>query len=86
MTSYVVDFFVPKSKLCIEINGMNHFYPYTKKFSQLTNIKHKVLLKENFNILHLNSWYLEGLKNDKENLIDLLSKTIATYEKKVSDS
>jgi len=37
------DFYVPSARLNIEVNGMQHFYPYTTKFNQMTNFKYKTL-------------------------------------------
>lgn len=76
------DFYVPKAKLVIEINGQNHYFPYTSKFNQFTNFKHKILIKNNYNIMHIKSDKLEGLSKDPHRLDDLLSRTIETYTKK----
>lgn len=55
---FKVDFYVPSAKLIIEINGRNHYYPYSTKFNQFTNFKHKLLISKGYNIFHLNSWVL----------------------------
>ena len=35
------DFYLPKANLAIEINGKNHFYPYSTRFNNFTNLKQK---------------------------------------------
>ena len=76
---FVCDFYIPKAKLAIEINGRNHFFPYSSRFNQFTNNKHKLLIANGHNIMHLNSWTLEGLNKESIKLDDLLNKTITTY-------
>lgn len=79
---YKADFYIPKARLAIEINGKSHFYPYTTRFNNFTNMKMKGLKQAGYNILNLNSWMLEGfiLNNNREGMKDLLTKTITTYE------
>jgi very-short-patch-repair endonuclease len=76
------DFYLPKSKLVIEINGKSHFYPYTTRFNNFSNLKMKSLYHEGYNVMNLNSWTLEGfIRNDnRAGLKDLLSKTVTTFE------
>lgn len=40
---YRSDFYIPKAKLAIEINGKSHFYPYTTRFNNFSNMKMKGL-------------------------------------------
>ena len=37
------DFYVPQFRLILEINGVAHFYPYTRKPHQYTQFKTKLL-------------------------------------------
>ena len=37
------DFYLPKAKLAIEINGKSHYYPYTTRFNNFSNLKMKSL-------------------------------------------
>ena len=76
------DFYIPSAKLVIEINGKSHYYPYSTRFNNFFNFKNKLLRNNGYNILHLNSWKLEGMLKDQERkgLKDLLTKTITTYE------
>ena len=73
------DFYLPSCNLAIEINGRNHYYPMSTRYSNFINFKYKLLRMHRVNYLSLNSWVLEGMINDKEKIKDLLSKTIATY-------
>ena len=79
---FKTDFYIPSAKLAIEINGKTHYYPYTTRFNNFTNLKMKTLRQAGVNVLNLNSWTLEGfIRNDNRNgLKDLLQKTITTYE------
>jgi RAP domain len=79
---FKVDFYIPSAKLVIEINGKNHFYPYSTRFNNFTNMKSKTIRANGHGLMHLNSWKLEGMLKDdsRAGLKDLLSKTIATYE------
>ena len=72
------DFYLPKAKLCLEINGKSHFYPYSTRFNNFSNLKMKSLYHEGYNVMNLNSWTLEGFikHNNKAALRDLLTKTI----------
>lgn len=81
---FKTDFYIPSAKLAIEINGKSHFYPYTTRFNNFTNMKNKVVRGVGHNILNLNSWTLEGMLKDEERkgLKDLLQKTIKTYQDK----
>jgi very-short-patch-repair endonuclease len=54
------DFYVPKAKLVIEINGKSHFYPYSTRFNNFSNLKLKSIYHEGYNVMNLNSWTLEG--------------------------
>ena len=79
---FKADFYIPSAKLAIEINGKTHYYPYTTRFNNFTNLKMKTLRASGVNTLNLNSWTLDGfIRNDnRAGLKDLLSKTITTYE------
>eukprot|EP00347_Sterkiella_histriomuscorum_P023621 403333962 len=82
------DFYIPKSKLCIEVNGKNKFYPYSTRYNNFTNFKHKIALHNDHNVVHLNSWKLEGMmkyEDGRKNLTDLLTRTIQTYEDKIKN-
>lgn len=76
------DFYIPKAKLALEINGKSHFYPYTTRFNNFTNLKMKSLYHEGYNVMNLNSWTLEGFikHENRAGLKDLLGKTISTFE------
>ena len=37
------DFYIPSSKLCLEINGVKAFYPYTRKLNNWTQFKTQML-------------------------------------------
>ena len=67
--------------MVIEINGKNHFYPYSTRYSNFFNMKTKILRNNGYNIMNLNSWKLEGLLKDpaRVGLKDLINKTVATY-------
>ncbi len=54
------DFYIPKAKLVIEINGKSHFYPYSTRFNNFSNLKLKSIYHEGYNVMNLNSWTLEG--------------------------
>jgi len=71
------DFYIPEVRLIIEINGVQHFYPYTRKPTQYTQFKTKLLrgnqktcseAKGTYNLLNLNTHILEGLKRSPDNL------------------
>ena len=79
---FKADFYIPSAKLAIEINGKTHYYPYTTRFNNFTNLKMKSLKASGVNVLNLNSWTLDGfIRNDnRAGLKDLISKTVTTYE------
>ncbi len=79
---YNTDFYIPKAKLAIEINGKSHFYPYSTRFNNFTNMKMKGLKQSGYNTMNLNSWVLEGFihGNNRAGIKDLLTRTIKTYE------
>ncbi len=79
---FKTDFYIPSAKLAIEINGKTHYYPYTTRFNNFTNLKMKTLRNQGHNVLNLNSWTLEGFirNQNREGLKDLITKTIKTYE------
>lgn len=79
---FKTDFYIPSAKLVIEINGKTHYYPYTTRFNNFTNLKMKTLRSSGLNVLNLNSWVLEGfIRNEnRSGLKDLIQKTITTYE------
>ena len=41
--TFLVDYYIPQARLVFEINGKDHFYPYTYKKNNVTNLKSKVL-------------------------------------------
>ena len=59
------DFFIEDAQLAIDINGMQHFYPYTTRPHQFTRFKTKLLRgnqrNSGYNILYLHSHQLENL-------------------------
>jgi hypothetical protein len=79
------DFYIPSARLSIEINGRNHYYPLSTRYSNFFNFKSKLLKIHNYNFTHLNSWKLEGFINNdnRDGIKDLLGKTIKTYTEKV---
>ena len=79
---HTADFYIPSAKLTIEINGVNHFYPYSTRFNNFSNLKNKLIRNNGQNVLNLNSWKLEGMLKDpaRAGLKDLITKTVATYE------
>lgn len=72
------DFHIPSLKLLIEINGIQHFYPYTSRFNNFTNLKNKTTKSFGYSTLHLNSWKLEGLirGEDRAGIKSLIQKTL----------
>lgn len=38
-----LDFYIPDSRLAIEINGRNHYYPFSTRYNNFTNFKTKML-------------------------------------------
>lgn len=83
---FKADFYVPQANLAIEINGKSHFYPYSTRFNNFTNLKNKMIRNNGYNILNLNSWMLEGMLRDPERkgLKDLIQKTVKTYTDKTN--
>jgi very-short-patch-repair endonuclease len=79
---FKTDFYIPSAKLAIEINGKTHYYPYTTRFNNFTNLKMKTMRHAGINVLNLNSWTLEGfIRNEnRSGLMDLIRKTVTTYE------
>jgi very-short-patch-repair endonuclease len=86
------DFYIPEVRLVLEINGVNHFYPYTRKPIQYTQFKTKLLrgnqkhcseAQGTYNVVNLNTHMLEGLKRTPENLRILLEKIINDYRSKL---
>lgn len=59
---FLVDFYVPEARLVFEVNGMDHFYPYTYKKNNVTNFKSKLLREwgqssdadRNYKLINLN--------------------------------
>lgn len=39
----MVDFYLPKEKVVLEINGKDHFYPYTYKKNNTTTLKTNII-------------------------------------------
>ncbi len=85
---FKTDFYIPSVRLCIEINGQTHFYPYTlTKPNQTTNFKQFMLKnngdlqeRSNYNVLNLNARILQGLMKEPKNLKSLIEREIKKYE------
>ena len=85
---FKTDFYIPSVRLCIEINGQTHFYPYTlSKQNQITNFKQFMLKnsgdlqeRSSYNVLNLNSRILNGLMKEPKNLKSMLERTIKMYQ------
>lgn len=83
---FKADFFIPRARLFIEINGRQHFYPYTLRPNQFTQFKMDMILHgalhnqkgecEPYQLLHLNAPMLEGLSNNPEKVYDMLKKVV----------
>lgn len=83
------DFYIPSHKLVLELNGQDHFYPYTKKNTQRTLLK-SVLLRHNheipnrdmakYNLVNLNNFTLNGLQKDPHRLTGLFLNFLRDYE------
>jgi very-short-patch-repair endonuclease len=82
-SSWLTDFYLKEPNLVIEINGHNHFVPYTSKLDSPSNFKQRLLLESGYNLMNLDPNLLEGLtKNgNTHKLDDLLHKTIRSYIK-----
>ena len=66
---------IPSMRTVVEINGMNHFYPYTRQMNNITKLKTKMLSRngdlgdhrpdlKDYLILNLNTFILEGWKTN----------------------
>lgn len=73
---YSPDFFLPEQRVCIEINGNHHFYPYTTRFMNFTNARNKIMRGLGYKVVNLNQSMLEGLirQENKAGLQDLIGK------------
>lgn len=73
---YSPDFFLPEKRVCIEINGNHHFYPYTTRFMNFTNARNKIMRGFGYKVVNLNQTMLEGLirQENKAGLQDLIGK------------
>ena len=62
--AFLVDYYIPQARLVFEINGKDHFYPYTFKKNNVTNLKSKLLREwgkscdnqngKNYTVINLN--------------------------------
>ena len=86
---FMVDFYLPKQRLVIEINGKDHFYPYTYKKNNVTNLKSKMLREwsksgpqeRHYFVLNLNVQFLHGLSKEPRKLQDFLARMIDQADK-----
>lgn len=84
---FLVDFYVPTARLVVEINGKDHFYPYTYKKNNTTNFKSKLLREygkkapdsKAYPLVNLNVQMLGGLRHEPEKLQGLLRKIILEH-------
>lgn len=85
---FKTDFYIPSANLVLEINGMNHYYPFSTRFNNFTNLKNKVLRGTGYSIFNLNSMTLEGMLKDPERkgLKELITKTVKTYTDRVDEA
>ena len=85
---FLVDFYLPKRRLVIEINGKSHFYPYINKKSSVTNFKSKVLREQGrsglpgYFVLNLNAQILHGLSKEPDKLEDFLARMLHEAKRK----
>lgn len=72
------DFYVKSAKLIIEVNGNNHFYPYTTRKDQFTNFKQLLVIASKYNLLNLEPGKLMGLtmNGETKNIDSLISRVI----------
>lgn len=80
-----LDFYIPEARLAIEINGRNHYYPFSTRYNNFTNFKSKMLKSSGYQVFHLNSWKLEGMMNNPEGVKELLRKTIDTGKSRLAE-
>ena len=81
---FLVDFYIPEARLIFEINGNDHFYPYTYKKNNVTNLKSKILRQwgrsspdvQDYTLINLNVQMLQGLCKEPDNLKSFLKKVI----------
>ena len=81
---FLVDFYIPEARLIFEINGNDHFYPYTYKKNNVTNLKSKILRQwsrsspdvQDYTLINLNVQMLQGLSKEPDNLKSFLKKVI----------
>ncbi len=70
------DFFIEDAQLAIDINGMQHFYPYTTRPHQFTRFKTKLLRgnqrNSGYNVLYLHSHQLENLAKTPGSLTEFV--------------
>ena len=81
---FLVDYYIPQARLVFEINGKDHFYPYTYKKHNVTNFKSKLLrewgnsseIDQNYTLVNLNVQMLAGLSLEPHKLQDFLKRVI----------
>jgi len=78
ITLYTPDFYLPELKLAIEINGNNHYYPYSTRFMNFTNARNKVMRHYGFQVANLSSTMIEGLlrTENKEGIKSLVQRIV----------
>ena len=77
------EFYIPESKLAIEITGRNSFYPSSTKYSNFLNMRVKMLKINNHNMFVAHSWKLEGIMANKDMVKNNLSRAIQDSTEKV---
>mgnify|MGYP001138055461 CR=1 FL=1 len=72
---FKVDFFVPKLDYVIEINGMEHFYPFTTQMCNYTNFKGRMINRQS-TLTNLNNPVMMGWMKapEKKALLAVLKK------------
>lgn len=74
------DFYIEDASLAIDINGVQHFYPYSRQPHQFTRFKTKLLRGNKrgsgYNVLYLHTNLLEKLAKTPGNLNEYLFKAI----------
>lgn len=70
------DFYIESAQLAIDVNGMQHFYPYTTRPHQFTSFKTKLLRgnqrNSGQNVLYLHSHHLEKLAKTPGSLVEFI--------------
>ncbi len=83
---FMIDYYLPQARLVFELNGNDHFYPYTYKKNNVTDFKSKLLREwhrrgdgtKGYSLLNLNAKMLHGLSKEPEKLEDFLKRQITT--------